>query len=289
MIVSSTPISAQEGATLCLPRLLPATESAGDTGRYRCDQLVLPVHEAGGQALGPAQVSPGRAAALSAIIPGGGQRMLGQQRWIAYVAVETWAWVQFIDWRRKGGELRGEYRDLAWFVARRVSSGPRVDGDFEYYEAMLHHLASGAFDSDPLTDGIQPETDSETFNGKMWNLARDLFLPPDEPITSDSEAYRKALEYYGTRAYGAPFAWNWGSGGLQQSVYRELIRSSDENLRRSTTMVGLILANHLLSVVDALVSSRLRLEEGRPETLALLPHPWDRTPGGWALEFRIRY
>ena len=215
--------------------------------------------------------------------------MLGQQRWIAYLAVEAWAWVQFIDWRRQGGDLKDQYRDLAWSVARRVSSGPRVDGDFEYYEAMLYHLASGAFDSDPLTAGIQPEADSETYNGKIWQLATDLFFPPDEPVTEDSDAYGKALEYYGTRAYGAQFTWNWGSGGLQQSVYRELIRSSDENLRRSTTMIGLILANHLLSAVDALVSSRLRLEEGRPETLALLPHPWDPTPGGWALQFQIRY
>jgi hypothetical protein len=215
--------------------------------------------------------------------------MLGQQRWIAYVAIETWAWIQLVDWRRQGAELRDRYKDLAWSVARRVSSGARVDGDFEYYEAMLHHLASGAFDSDPLTAGVQPEADADTYNGRIWQLATELFFPPGETVAEESDAYQNALEYYTDRAYGPRFAWNWGSSGLQQSVYRELIRSSDENLRRSTTMIGLILANHLLSVVDALVSSRLRLEEGRPERVVFLPHPWDPTPGGWALQFRIRY
>jgi hypothetical protein len=60
--------------------------------------------------------------------------------------------------------------------------------------------------------------------------------------------------------------WNWGSNLLQQGEYRDLIRASDENLRRSTTMIGVILANHLISAVDGLISGRL----GSPSSPARL-------------------
>lgn len=225
--------------------------------------------------------SPGRAFLLSAIIPGAGQWALGQNRWVAYAAGEVWAWVQYFESRREGRRLQDSYRDLAWLVARRVSTGQRVDGSFEYYESMTQFTASGAFDRDPTEIGIQPEEDPETFNGSVWALAGEIFfsdasgLPPEE----GSDQYNQALRYYLSRAIPPRLAWNWSDNTLQQAEFAELIRASDENLRRGTTMIGLILANHLLSAVDALVSGRL-LQAQAPEPLVeltLLPRPLHRS------------
>jgi hypothetical protein len=233
--------------------------------------------------------TPGRGFLLSALVPGTGQRVLGQERWVAYLAGEVWAWVQYLERRREGRNLQDRYRDLAWLVARRVSSGPRVDGNFEYYESMTKFQASGAYDIDPDELGVQPEPDPETFNGSMWALARQIFFldDPDAPVEIGSDQYKKALRYYLSRAYAPELAWNWSDNTLQQAEFSHLIQESDENLRRSTTMVGVILANHLLSSVDALVSGRLLQERSQEPLLelSLLPGPFHRD--GLALSIRI--
>jgi hypothetical protein len=47
-------------------------------------------------------------------------------------------------------------------------------------------------------------------------------------------------------------------------VFRESIRRSDTAFRRAQNQVGLLLANHVVSAVDALISSRLAAAAGRP-------------------------
>ncbi len=222
-------------------------------------------------------LTPGRAFLLSAILPGTGQRILGQDRWVVYMAAEVWAWAQYLARRREGRHLQDRYKNLAWLVARRVSSGPRIDGNFEYYEALTQFQSSGAYDIDPDELGVQPEENPETFNGSIWELAREIFFldDPGTPVEVGSDQYKRALRYYLSRATTPVFAWNWSTNTLQQEEFGRLIRDSDENLRRSTTMVGLILANHLLSAVDALVTGRLLQERALDPVvqLSLVPTP----------------
>ncbi|MGW8266950.1 MAG: hypothetical protein ACWGSQ_11310 [Longimicrobiales bacterium] len=287
-------LSAQDGG-LCLRPLLPpasigleAPESDSgpeDPGFFlapdgRLCQRFLQENPGGErpQTIEERTPTPGRAFLLSAAIPGLGQKKLGQNRWVGYVAVELWAWIQYFGKRREGRALQKRYKDLAWFVARRVSVGPRVDGDFEYYEAMTQYGASGAYDTRPEELGVQPEEDPETFNGSVWALAREIFFldDPGGPSDPGSDHYQKALRYYMSRAYEPPQAWNWTDNVLQQAEFSELIRLSDENLRRGTTMVGVIIANHLLSSVDALVTGRL-LQARASEPLvglSLIPGPF---------------
>jgi hypothetical protein len=232
---------------------------------------------------------PGKAFLFSAILPGAGQWYLGKTRWPAYLAVEAWAWIQFLDWRREGRKLQRQYKDLAWFVARRVSTGPRTDAGWDYYEAMTYFQASGAYDSDPLTPGVQPEADPSTFNGSIWALAQEIYLPgaPEDPPDEGSEALEKAHNYYLTRAYAPNLAWDWGVNTLHQDEYGTLIKEADEALRSSTSMIGVILANHLLSAVDALVAGRLGIAgQGEPSVeFTLRPGPlYTREV---ALQFRI--
>lgn len=238
----------------------------------------------------PSAVSPGRAFLYSAVVPGAGQHLLGQGRWTPYVAVELWGWIQFFLRRDRGEELRQRYRDLAWEVARRVSVGAREDGSFGYYESLTQFPSSGALDRDPLTAGVQPETDVETFNGSLWQLARDIFFPPggEEPPPPGSPAYERALEYYLERSVSPRFAWNWSDNSLQRAVYTDLIQESDEEFRSSTTMIGLILANHFVSAIDALVSARLRDMGRDPEAFSLQPLPLGPR-GRWGVLIRIRH
>jgi hypothetical protein len=235
----------------------------------------------------PEPPSPGRAFLFSALLPGMGQRYLDQGRWIAYLGIEVWAWIQFIDERNDGSSLRTDYQDLAWSVARRVSSGPRIEGDFEYYEALTKFVDSGAYDADPGAPGLQPEIDAGTFNGSIWQLAREIFLAPDSTGSApvDSPAYRRALEYYQERSITPAFTWSWSENELQQTVYEDLIQQSDENLRNSTTILGVILANHVVSAVDALISARLRIPD--PDALSMHVVPLLDRRRDWAFVVRL--
>ena len=176
------------------------------------------------------------------------------------MALELASWGYLWDRRRNGSELRSRYRDLAWFVARRGTPGERVDGGFEYYESLTQFNSSGAFDFDLFRGGIQPETDPETFNGSIWALAAEIFLvmEDDKVPGPGSTQYQQAIEYYRERTVKPDFRWDWGEDVENRTEYTNLIRQSDEALRRSTTMVGVILANHFLAAFDAFITARLR-------------------------------
>ena len=242
--------------------------------------------EAGPQVAMERTPEPGKAFLLSAILPGSGQWLLGQNRWPAYLAIELWGWTQFLDWRREGRSLQTQYKDLAWLVARRVSTGPRADAGWEYYEALTHFQASGAYDSDPLKPGVQPEEDPTTFNGSIWVLAQEIF-PPEDAEPGVSGPHEQSYVYYQSRAYEPGLAWDWGPSSLHQEEYTGLIRAADEALRSSTGMVGVILANHLLSAVDALVSGRLGIAGEAEPSMEILLVPGPYSTRNVALQFRL--
>lgn len=227
---------------------------------------------------------PAIPSAASLVVPGAGQWLLGQRRWAGYILLETLAWVAYLDRRRSGGRLGEEYRTLAWDVARSGFGGVRVDGDFEYYEDVANFTNSGRFDVDPLMEGIQPETDITTFNGQVWDLARGLFFPVDQPNpVPGSPAHEQALSFYLSNGYADAFLWNWDTNALERRRFRLLISESDEALRRATLMLGVIGVNHLLSAVDGLISARLRAAgRGTIET-SFLPA---LRGGGWGFSVR---
>jgi hypothetical protein len=204
------------------------------------------------------RLEPGLAMAASVVVPGAGQFLLGNDRWVPYVALEIWGWISIFERRARARSLARDYRDLAWYVARRVSVGERRDTIFEYYEEMTHYAASGTWDSDPEAAGVQPELDGRTFNGDLWDLSRSLFFPGGFNYQPGSAPYEQALAYYLRNAMPPTFTWAWGDSFLEQQSFRELIRRSDEAYRSSTQFLGLLLANHVVSAVDALVIGRLQ-------------------------------
>jgi hypothetical protein len=205
----------------------------------------------------------------SAAAPGSGQAVLGQRRWLPYIAFEVWAWIQYIDTRREGGHRRREYQALARDVARSPFPGPHPVGDFEYYEHMLKNLESGAFDRVP-GGGIDPEVDTTTYNGRRWLDARRLYWEnPEVAPPVGSQPYESAIDFYEQNAVPPEFRWSWTSAQLEYDVFRRTIVRSNLAYKRSVEYLGIIIANHALSAVDAFVTLRIRTRAEIPGYLEL--------------------
>ena len=198
----------------------------------------------------------------SLLLPGLGQAVLRQDRFVAYLAVEAWALLEFANQRTEAGRQQNRYRDLARDVARSLV-GPRAPvGTWAYYEAMEHYVESGVFDRLPGGD-VDPELDVDTHNGAMWLLARQTYWadPAISPPASSVE-YRSAYNFYLDRAIRSEYRWSWRNAQLQQDVYVRTIRRSNTAFREARQVLGFVIANHLLSSVDAFVTLRVEGLEG---------------------------
>ena len=204
----------------------------------------------------------------SAVIPGAGQALLGSRRAFFYGAAEVAGWAVYTVQLRDGDGQRTTYRDLSRSVARAqfVPNGP--PGNWDYYERMEKFAVSGAYDA-IAGGGIDPELDVTTYNGSMWLLARQTYWrdPAVSPSLASPE-YQQALSFYERRAVPPELRWSWTASpdGFQQ--YRHSIAASNAAFKRAQQTIGLVIANHILSVVDAYVSVRLRREPNGRTTLA---------------------
>ena len=246
------------------------------------DQLALPLpmrtcgwHDSGSAFDGPTALrdgrvgtqsddellGTGRAFLYSALLPGASQWKMGQRRWIAYLILEGVSWVAFGRARTSAVDLRDRYETLAWDVAR-TFSGPRVDGDFAYYETLEKFESSGAFDVDPTTSGIQPQTNPSTFNGSTWALAMQIFFAPGTDPAPGDPQYEDALAFYRAEGYDERFEWTWAGSPGEWDEYGDVIASSDRDFRRASQFAGVVIANHLLSAADGFITARVRAAAG---------------------------
>jgi len=223
-----------------------------------------------GGAAQSADSAPGRAMrtrfwvrpAASLLVPGTGQLLARQDRGAVYLAVEVYALARILQLNHEGRTAAERFRDLAFTVARRGFTAVRRDTVFEYYETMQRFVASGEYDRDP-GPVLAPEIDPTTFNGSVWLLARRTFWPdPSTPPDPASPEYAAALQFYQQHAVGPDFRWSWRDAALQQQVFRETIGNSDDAFRSAQNYLGILLANHVASAVDALISSRLSAAVG---------------------------
>jgi len=181
---------------------------------------------------------------------------------VPYLAVEAWTIISYVDRQRDAKRLEQRYRDLAWAVARRVGTGERRDSAFAYYEAIAFYDRSGAFDANPTAPGVQPELDPLTYNGEQWRRARALFSPGGTELEPGSPEYDQAIAFYLRNAIPPEYAWSWIDSGAQKLVFNRLIDDSDQAFRSASRLLGLMLANHLLSAIDALITARLQAASG---------------------------
>ena len=180
-----------------------------------------------------------------------------QDRGAVYLATEIYLVSRFIQLDRDASREADRFQSLAYNIARSAFSPTRRDTVFEYYEQMERFTESGRYDADP-GPAFLPEADAHTYNGSVWLLARKTFWEdPDVAPDPTDPAYWRALQFYQARAVGPGFQWSWRDHSLEHEVFRETIRRSDDGFRRAQNQVGLLLANHVVSAVDALISSRL--------------------------------
>lgn len=199
----------------------------------------------------------------SLLVPGTGQLLAHQDRGAVYLAAEVYLVSRFLQLDHEAMAEAGRFQNLAFDVARRTYGPVRRDTIFEYYEQMERFAESGAYDADP-GGAFVPEADSGTYNGSVWLLARRTYWEdPNVPPDPSSLQYWKALQFYQERAVGPNFRWSWRDHSLEHEVFRDYIKRSDNAFRRAQNQVGLVLANHVLSAVDALISARLSAATGR--------------------------
>jgi hypothetical protein len=199
----------------------------------------------------------------SLLIPGTGQLLAHQDRGAVYLAAEVYLVSRFLQLDHEAMAEAHRFQNLAFEVARRSYGPVRRDTIFEYYEQMERFAESGAYDADPGAAFV-PESDSGTYNGSVWLLARRTYWEdPNVPPDPTSPQYWKALQFYQARAVGPNFQWSWRDHSLEHEVFRDYIKRSDTAFRRAQNQIGLLLANHVLSAVDALISARLSSAAGR--------------------------
>lgn len=202
----------------------------------------------------------------SALVPGLGQIRLGQNRFVAYLAVEAWAIAGWANGEATVRRERSRYLSLARDVARAFFDGKEAIGPWDYYEAMEKHIESGVFDRTPGTGTFSPETDTVTFNGAVWLRARRLsnWANPDVEPSRSSPEYIAAQAYYVQYAVRPEFRWSWRNAQLEWDDYRQSIRRKNDASRVARQHLALVAVNHLLSTIDAFVTLRLRGGLGAP-------------------------
>ncbi len=211
--------------------------------------------------------------AASAIVPGSGQLLARKDRGVVYLAVEVLLLSRFFSLQTEGRRESDQFRELAFTVARAPFVPTIRDTVFEYFEHMEKFIDSGPFDTN-AGPTLVPADDERTFNGSIWALARRTFFAnPDSTPDTNSPEYVRALNFYRQRAVGPNFAWSWRNAGLEQDLFRQSIRESDEAFRGATRQLGLLLANHLLSALDAFITQRLSRNGRQVEVASMLGVP----------------
>lgn len=216
--------------------LMPASASAQQGGGGSQDEVAL----------------NGAGAVRSVILPGWEQYRHREKRWRLFAGLEAVALLAGGHQTWEAGRFRESYRDLAWTRARGEQGARRLDGGFEYYEAMSAYASSGVFDRRPDVDALYPEDDPATYNGAVWRLSRQLFAL-EEGADPTHPTAAPALRHYRARAIQPEYEWDWGGDLEARDRFSSWIEQSDDARSRATLFMGMLVANHLLSGLDALV------------------------------------
>jgi hypothetical protein len=186
----------------------------------------------------------------SAIVPGTGQLLLSDDRFMAYAAVEALSWWNFAKANRDQYNQEANSKTLARRVARAhfTTGSPDAlpDASWAYYEKMRDHLESGQY-SLAVSGDVVPETDVTTFNGYLWQLA-----------LSTNSTRAGALAQYKSQAIKPEFEWSWFNAGLQYDLFARTTFKRNDAANTGTRALLIIGANHVLSMVDAFTTLRLR-------------------------------
>lgn len=183
--------------------------------------------------------SPRKALLFSAVIPGAGE--LYAKSYIfaaAFLAVETTLWLMYNKYQKKGEDLENEFEDYAddhWRL--------------EIYEAWLG-------------------SDEAVQNGLNEESERTHTLPRDEntdEVIKTQQYYEMIGKYNQFYAGWDDSGWSFSGGTLTPDgsysysdirspvrlKYMDMREDSNIQLKNATTMVSIVILNHIVSAVDA--------------------------------------
>lgn len=183
----------------------------------------------------------------SAVAPGSGQFMLGNDRFVVYAAAEVIGWWRFSKSSHEQSQQEAAFKAIARNVARSHFSSSPPDGDWTYYESMRDFLESGNY-SLSNSGTVVPETDTSTFNGHLWLEAQ-----------ATNATLAGALAEYESRAIKPNFQWSWRNAQLQYDQFKRTTALRNDAHYAAIEDLIAIAANHVLSMVDAFATFRLQV------------------------------
>ena len=184
----------------------------------------------------------------SAIVPGSGQALLGNSRFVGYLAIETIGWLMYGKSIRERGDEERRFKEIARDVARAHFSTTRPDGNWAYYEWMRDYAESGVY-SQTSSGRVVPDTNPDTYNGKRWQTLQGIY--PTEA---------EALEHYEQLAIKPDYLWSWKNHGLEKDIFDRYTDKRNDANRSAVRYLLVIGANHFLSMVDAFTTFRLQAQ-----------------------------
>ena len=209
---------------------------------------------------------------LGGLVPGLPQYLDGRPRAWAYFAAEGISIAGFLILNSRGSSYENQYKNLAItargnFVYPGLRNNATEDvnlmaaGYGEYYEDLLKWSSSGDYDNDPDMPGLQPETNTDTYNGHQWEIARINNYTGTNgglPVPVSEAEEQAALEAYMSQVYRQEINWDWTGLEAEYDRYHHLFDRSERSYRNRNKFIGVLVANHIVSMLDVLITERLK-------------------------------
>lgn len=170
-------------------------------------------------------ITPAKAAFSSFILPGSGDWLQGDKtRGLCFMATEAAIWLTYFDSKTREDKKDRISRNFAAFYA----SCNLSNEDDDYFDAMEDFMTN------------------IDYNEVIEERARRMY-----PDTLDAEVMQDRIEsrrqYIEANSYTGSDAWDWRSGELKDD-YRDIRRDKRKLSQRATNMVGLAVANRVVSL-----------------------------------------
>jgi len=206
--------------SLAVPEFASSLESIGQaTGQATGDSP----SSASSSEYGEGGKSRAKALAFSTLVPGAGQYYAGRKgRAYFFFLTESAIWTSFVVFEVQGYLRKDNYVEFAELMAGVDAAGKPED----FYRALGRYM--------------QSDPGPGSYNEDVRREARALY--PDDKQAQDR--YLQEDGYFGKSA------WQWQSE-QEQTYYRNLRKRSQLSFRRATYMLGVAVANRILSAMDA--------------------------------------